>query len=147
MGEATANHNLMSNALLEDEIEADTEQGENARRHAGLRIQSGKLTEFYTLGTILGDCYSDSPVIDRAGLAEPPRDFLNYVPRAEPGCRAPHAWLHDGSSLFDHFGLGLTLLATSPPAQAGAPAAQADAHRMGIPPAGVRPDETGVQTL
>lgn len=147
MGEATANHNLMSNALLEDEIEADTEQGENARRHAGLRIQSGKLTEFYTLGTILGDCYSDSPVIDRAGLAEPPRDFLNYVPRAEPGCRAPHAWLHDGSSLFDHFGLGLTLLATSPPAQAGAQAAQADAHRLGIPLDVIRPDEPGVKSL
>src|SRR5690606_31170482 len=34
MNEATANHNLMSNALLEGDIEADGERGEAARRHA-----------------------------------------------------------------------------------------------------------------
>ena len=31
-------------------------------------------------------------------------------PSAYPGCLAPHAWLADGSSLYDHFGVGLTLL-------------------------------------
>jgi hypothetical protein len=33
------------------------------------------------------------------------------VPTARPGHRAPHAWLPDGTPLFDHFGQGLTLLA------------------------------------
>lgn len=147
MGEATANHNLMSNALLEGDIEADNELGEAARRRAAEHIQSGKLSEFYTLGTILGDCYADSPVIDRAGRADPPRDFLNYIPRAEPGCRAPHAWMHDGSSLFDHFGLGLTLLVSSKEKHAGVAAAEADARRLGIPLAIIRPDEAGVRGL
>jgi hypothetical protein len=46
------------------------------------------------------------------GSAPPSRDFKNYVPSAHPGCIAPHAWLKDGSSLYDHFGKGFTLLAT-----------------------------------
>ena len=35
-----------------------------------------------------------------------------YVPSAHPGCLAPHLWLSDGSSLYDHFGPGFTLLVT-----------------------------------
>ena len=35
-----------------------------------------------------------------------------YVPSAHPGCLAPHLWLSDGSSLYDHFGSGFTLLVT-----------------------------------
>jgi hypothetical protein len=34
------------------------------------------------------------------------------VPSTFPGCRAPHAWLADGASLFDRFGKGFTLMAS-----------------------------------
>ena len=112
MREAAANHAKFSNALFEAGIEDDTAQGEAARARVGQRINAEKLSEFYTLGTILGDRYDDSPVIQGCASAScAPRDFLNYVPSSMPGSRAPHAWLHDGSSLFDHFGPGLTLLA------------------------------------
>src|SRR5262249_44977612 len=43
--------------------------------------------------------------------APPPQHFRDYVPSAHPGCLAPHAWLGDGASLYDHFGSGFTLLA------------------------------------
>src|SRR5690606_27736424 len=33
-----------------------------------------------------------------------------YLPCGRPGHRAPHVWLDDGSSLFDRFGQGFTLL-------------------------------------
>jgi hypothetical protein len=33
-----------------------------------------------------------------------------YVPSAHPGCLAPHLWLADGSSIYDHFGNAFTLL-------------------------------------
>jgi hypothetical protein len=33
-----------------------------------------------------------------------------YAPSAYPGCLAPHLWLSDGTSLYDHFGHGFTLL-------------------------------------
>lgn len=146
MDQATSNHKLVSNALLDEGIELDDERGEAVRERVGKRIQSGKLAEFYTLGTILGDCYSDSPVIDRKGYADRPRDFLNYVPCGEPGYRAPHAWLHDGTSLFDHFGLGLTLL-TSSAAHPGVAQATAEARQLGVPLSVIEPQEAGVRTL
>jgi 2-polyprenyl-6-methoxyphenol hydroxylase-like FAD-dependent oxidoreductase len=147
--QATHNHSLVTNALLEEGIEDGTAQGEAARRRVGQRIEQGKLPEFYTLGTILGDCYTDSPVIDRAGCVERPRDFLKYVPWAEPGFRAPHVWLHDGSSLYDHFGMGLTLLLSRPGAQASSAAAQAqeEAQRLGIALTVFQPESPGVAAL
>ena len=42
-----------------------------------------------------------------------------YVPSAHPGCLAPHLWLADGSSLYDHFGPGFTLLVTEGDERAG----------------------------
>lgn len=147
MGEATANHNLMSNALLEEGIEEDSPAGDAIRQHAGQRIQAGKLSEFYTLGTILGDCYADSPIVDRSGYARPDdaaRDFLNYVPCSEPGYRAPHLWLHDGSSLFDHFGQGFTLLVAGEGADDAVAAAEADAMAQNVPLKVIRPEARAV---
>ena len=132
--EADANHSKISNALLEPGLEDNTQAGEAARARVGKRINAEKLSEFYTLGTILGDRYSDSPIVQRgAGLAAPPRDFLNYVPSSAPGGRAPHVWLHDGSSLFDHFGKGMTLLALPTAAGSCLKAAARDADALRIP--------------
>jgi len=59
---------------------------------------------------VLGGRYTDSPILVPDGSAPPPDHPVNYVPSATPGCLAPHAWLADGSSLYDHFGTGYTLL-------------------------------------
>ena len=132
MEEATANHAQLGRALSQAGMEEESAAGEALRASVGQRIRSAKLSEFHTLGTILGDCYGDSPVIGTPFGEPPPRDFLNYVPCAQPGHRAPHAWLHDGSSLFDHFGAGFTLL-LSGDADDGAEAACAAAELRGIP--------------
>ena len=150
MDEATANHDLMSNALLEEGIEDDTPAGNDVRQRVSRRIQAAKLPEFYTLGTILGDCYSDSPVIDRSAYKRPDddgRDFLNYVPCSEPGYRAPHLWLSDGSSLFDHFGTGLTLLISSAVGEEVAAEVEADAANLNIPLTIIHPSEGAVHML
>jgi hypothetical protein len=52
-----------------------------------------------------------------------------YTPAAEPGARLPHAWLPDGSSLYDHLGPGLTLLGP----MGGATALADRARERGIP--------------
>lgn len=154
--EAAANHARFSNALLEAGIEDESDAGRAVRARVGKRINAEKLSEFYTLGTILGDCYSDSPVVQRAdaGIAAPPaapatpqRDFLNYVPDAGPGHRTPHAWLHDGSSLFDHFGPGLTLLALPGAGATCILAAEQDADAMGIPFRVLQPDNPALPAL
>ena len=147
MNEATANHALLGNALVADGMEEDTPEGEAIRQRAGERIRAGKMAEFYTLGTLLGDCYSDSPVIDCQMREQASRDFLNYVPSAEPGCRAPHAWMHDGSSLFDSFGPGFTLLISGLAGEAAAEAAAADAARRGIPLKLIRPEMAAISIL
>lgn len=132
--EAATNHSKFSNALFEAGLEDDTPSGAEARQRVGKRINAEKLSEFYTLGTILGDRYTVSPVVQPAlGLPNAARDFLNYVPSSAPGGRAPHAWLHDGSSLFDNFGRGFTLLALPGSAKASLDTAAGDATRLGIP--------------
>ena len=112
MDEAVANHATLGNQLWRDGLEDATEAGEQLRREVGDRVRIAKLREFNTLGVVLGYRYEDSPVIVSDGSKAPARDFMNYVPSASPGCLAPHAWLHDGSSLYDHFGSGFTLLCT-----------------------------------
>jgi hypothetical protein len=63
-----------------------------------------------SLGIVLGARYEDSPIIVSDGSEPPPDHFMLYTPSAHPGCLAPHLWLADGSSLYDHFGDGFTLL-------------------------------------
>jgi hypothetical protein len=55
------------------------------------------------------------------------------VPQAIPGCIAPHAWLDDGSSLYDRFGAGFTLLATVVGMEAELRRATNAAREAGLP--------------
>lgn len=146
--EAAANHAKISNALFEPGMEDDSADGHNVRARVGKRIQGAKLSEFYTLGTMLGDRYADSPVVQAVDTAlVGQRDFLNYIPNSLPGSRAPHVWLHDGSSLFDHFGQGFTLLTTLNAAQADIDAALAQAQRLRVPLKLLQPDNPAIPSL
>ncbi len=88
-------------------------EGERARAAVAKEIIATKTREFDTLGVVLGSRYTGSPIIASDGSAPPAEHFSNFQPSAHPGCLAPHAWLDDGSSLYDHFGLGYTLLLLS----------------------------------
>jgi hypothetical protein len=112
MDEAVANHSVLSQHLLGDGIEETGAFGDRARAEVGRRIQAEKPREFDTLGIVLGYRYRESPVILSDGSQPPQQHFKDYVPSTHPGCRAPHAWLADGASLFDHFGKGFTLMAS-----------------------------------
>lgn len=74
-------------------------------------IVAEKLTEFNSLGLVLGYRYDGSPLIVDDGTPAPAWDVAGYGPSARPGGLAPHARLADGSPLFDRFGPGFTLLA------------------------------------
>jgi 2-polyprenyl-6-methoxyphenol hydroxylase-like FAD-dependent oxidoreductase len=108
--EAIENYRTLSEELLKDDLDADTAEGERARSAVAKEIIATKTREFDTLGVVLGSRYTGSPIIARDGSAPPAEHFSNFQPSAHPGCLAPHAWLDDGSSLYDHFGLGYTLL-------------------------------------
>jgi 2-polyprenyl-6-methoxyphenol hydroxylase-like FAD-dependent oxidoreductase len=146
LDEAVLNHATLGNQLVTEGLEQAGEAGDRLRREVGARIQSTKLREFATLGVVLGYRYEDSPVVVPDGSAAPERDFINYVPSSRPGCLAPHAWLHDGSSLYDHFGPGFTLLAEGAGEDELA-AARAQAERCGVPLKVLQPREPGVASL
>jgi 2-polyprenyl-6-methoxyphenol hydroxylase-like FAD-dependent oxidoreductase len=110
IAEAVENYRTLSAQLLKDSLEDDTEDGAAARRAVGEAIVATKTREFATLGVVLGSRYQDSPIIVRGDGTPPAEHHANYEPSAYPGCLAPHGWLPDGSSLYDHFGRGYTLL-------------------------------------
>ena len=145
--EAVTNHATLGNHLSADGIEADTEAGAQLRQEIGARIQALKLREFATLGVVLGYRYEASPVIVGDGTPAPAPDFLNYVPSSRPGGLAPHAWLHDGSSLYDHFGPGFTLLATQSASVEDLQRAAKEAGDCGLQLSVVTPLEGAVSQL
>jgi FAD binding domain len=112
MDEAVANHALLPKHMWREGLDHATVEGAQLRAQVGAEIKAAKIREFNTLGVVLGYNYSGSPIIIEDGSAAPPRHFKDYVPSAHPGCLAPHAWLADGSSLYDHFSTGFTLLVT-----------------------------------
>ncbi|HWE72612.1 MAG TPA: FAD-dependent oxidoreductase [Stellaceae bacterium] len=112
MAEAVFNYSLTSNQLVRPGLEEPGLIGAATRREVADIIEATKVREFKTLGIVLGMRYEDSPIVVPDG-SEPPADhFMLYIPSAHPGCLAPHLWLADGSSLYDHFGDGFTLLVT-----------------------------------
>lgn len=147
LDEAVANHAVLGNQLAVDGIEAPGERGDRVRAEIGARVRAAKLREFATLGVVLGYHYHGSPVVASEDGPAPESDFINYVPSARPGCRAPHAWLHDGDSLYDRFGKGFTLLATPAASERDVQAATSDAAAKGVPVSVVRPAEPGIGRL
>ena len=147
MAEAEANHAILGKQLTADGLEDETGEGEQLRREIGARIQATKLREFTTLGVVLGYTYEESPVIVKDGTPAPARDFINYVPSSRPGSLAPHAWLHDGTSLYDHFGQGFTLLAGAQAASADLTRIRAECEAACVPLKLLQPLEGGVASL
>ena len=119
LNEAVANQAVLGNALVRDDLDAPGPEGERVRAEVGRAIISAKRREFDTLGVVLGYHYDGSPLIVPDGSPAPDIDYSTYTPSARPGCLAPHAWLADGSSLYDLFGLGFTLLVLEQPDSSG----------------------------
>ena len=88
----------------------DTSQaGDRSRSILGDQL-SDLVEEFASIGIQLGARYDGSPIVVSDGTPPPPDDPWRYHPSACPGGRAPHLFLPDQSSLFDHLGTGFTLL-------------------------------------
>jgi 2-polyprenyl-6-methoxyphenol hydroxylase-like FAD-dependent oxidoreductase len=119
IAESVLNYSLASNQLVRPGIEEPGLVGAATRREVGDIIEATKVREFKTLGIVLGMRYEDSPIVVPDGSAPPADHFMLYVPSAHPGCLAPHLWLADGSSLYDHFGDWFTLLVTDADCRAG----------------------------
>lgn len=140
MDEAEANHAVLGKQLFQPGIEDPGEAGDAVRREVGENILATKKREFHTIGAVLGYCYQRSPVIASED-AKVTIDAGHYEPSSRPGCLAPHMWLSDGSSLYDSFGPGFTLLSRRPE-RASEASEQAQALRMPLTLAKLPDDES-----
>lgn len=84
--------------------------GEERLAALGEAIRKTKARQHYAIGVIFGDRYDESPLTEPDGSPPDPVQTTDFVQSGRPGARAPHVWLDDGSSLYDHFGTGYTLL-------------------------------------
>jgi 2-polyprenyl-6-methoxyphenol hydroxylase-like FAD-dependent oxidoreductase len=98
------------------ELEEDSPRGEAERRSASDHLNAHARLEFNIPGVTFGGRYDESPIVVKDGNAPPPDEPNRYIPTACPGGRPPHAWLDDGVSLYDRFGMDWTLLALDPEA-------------------------------
>jgi hypothetical protein len=133
IAEAVENYKTLSNHLLKDDLDDDTAAGEAARSALSEEIVAAKSREFKTLGVVLGSHYASSPINADEDAPFPDEHTSDYQPCARPGCLAPHAWLQDGSSLYDHFGRGFSLLLLSEQGASAASEIASATKTLGVP--------------
>ncbi len=113
------------------DVDAPGVEAESMRRAWGDRLWQGTKLQYVARGITLDQRYVSSAVaVDESEVA--PWSSMTYTPSATPGHRLPHVWLDDGSSLYDHLGVGLTLLA-APSAGAGIDEMRQAAAIAGVP--------------
>jgi len=92
------------------EIEDAGPQGELARRQVGELAYRINVQKYACAGLNFGSYYDRSPIIAYDGAEHPPYTMDSYTPSTVPGCRTPHVWRQDGSSIYDAMGPEFTLL-------------------------------------
>ena len=98
----------------------DTPEGERARELIGREAQLLHVEQFACAGLNFGYFYDGSPLVEYDGEAMPAYTMADYTPSTVPGCRLPHFWLRDGTSLYDAMGDGYVMLRFDPAVEAGA---------------------------
>lgn len=104
------NNTVWGKAIVREHMEEDSARGEQIRAEITAFIVKEKTQQFRSLGAQFGYRYTGSPIVIGDGTEPPPMTYGDYVPSSVPGCRAPHVWLGEDDSLYDHFGWGYCLL-------------------------------------
>lgn len=85
-------------------------EGDAVRTALSAVILKEKAPQFRHIGTQLGYTYAGSPLVVADGTTAPEWTPNDYTPSAVPGSLAPHAWLADGTSIYDKFGQWFTVV-------------------------------------
>ncbi len=92
------------------EIEDATPEGLAARAALGASTYALNVQQYACAGLNFGYYYDDSPIIAYDDGEYPPYSMAEFTPSTVPGCRTPHVWLRDGSSLYDQLGPEFTMI-------------------------------------
>ena len=113
IGAAGSQEAFLAPSFADVDLDDDGTAGQLLRGDLVHRL-AVKDAEFHSLGLVLGYDYPDSPVVVPDGRPVPEPSLTTYTPSAHPGARLPHAWLADGTSVYDRLGDGFTLLRLRP---------------------------------
>jgi Aromatic-ring hydroxylase, C-terminal len=104
--------------------------GDGRRREVGDLTYEINVQQCACAGLNFGAYYDRSPIIAYDGAEHPSYTMNSYTPSTVPGCRTPHFWREDGTSLYDAMGPEFTLLRFDPEVEVAA----LEAARMrGVP--------------
>ena len=115
----TAETMIKNRAAVPPEIEDDTPAGVTAMDWFGAHTRDLNSPQYCCAGLNFGYFYDASPIINYDDAHHPDYSMDKYTPSTVPGCRMAHIVMADGSSLYDHFGSGYTLIRTGPDQAAG----------------------------
>ncbi|HZB22023.1 MAG TPA: FAD-dependent monooxygenase [Blastococcus sp.] len=130
IGAAGSQEAFLAPSFADVDLDDDGTAGQLLRSDLVHRLDV-KDAEFHSLGLVLGYDYPDSPVVVPDGRPVPEPSLTTYTPSAHPGARLPHAWLADGTSVYDRLGDGFTLLRLRPGTDTAALTAAAES--AGVP--------------
>jgi 2-polyprenyl-6-methoxyphenol hydroxylase-like FAD-dependent oxidoreductase len=92
------------------DIEEQGSEGDRVRDEVGRLTYEINVQQYACAGLNFGTYCDRSPIIAYDGAEPPAYTMDHYTPSTVPGCRTPHFFLADGSSLYDAMGEGFTLL-------------------------------------
>ncbi len=110
---------------------SEGESGQQARKDFGVELYEMNIGQLTCEGLNFGYYYDKSPVIAYDNMKAPPYTMGTATPSTVPGCRFPHFWLKDGTSLYDVLGRDFTLVRFDPGVDIGD--AERVAREQGIP--------------
>jgi 2-polyprenyl-6-methoxyphenol hydroxylase-like FAD-dependent oxidoreductase len=93
-----------------DQIEEDSARGEAARLAVGLLAYEINVQQYACAGLNFGSYYESSPIIAYDSGKPPTYTMNSYTASTVPGCRTPHFFTAEGTSLYDAMGMEYTLL-------------------------------------
>ena len=95
-------------------IEEDSSQGQQSRLDFGQMLYDLNVRQYCCSGLNFGYYYDQSPIIHYDDEQAPDYDMNAFKSSTVPGCRLPHFWLEDGSSLYDRLGADYSLVVFDP---------------------------------
>jgi hypothetical protein len=101
-------------ATIPATIEQAGPEGDAVRARIGREAYDINVGQFCCGGLNFGYFYEASPIIAYDREAAPAYTMYDFNQSTVPGCRTPHLWLRDGSSLYDALGSDFTLLRFDP---------------------------------
>ena len=104
---------IKARRAVPNDIENMDAQGEQSRALIGEEAYRLNVQQFCCEGLNFGYYYENSPIIAHESETPPAYSMGSFTPSTLPGCRAPHFWLNDQSSLYDALGPGYNLLRLS----------------------------------